>query len=177
MRWVPATARHIVRDSPTPALSPRWAERESAGNVPGLLPHTDVHALVDAGIPRRDEQGRITFPFNEVSPVPAAALVAGGDGVMLRIRLRPGASRNAVLGRSVLANGDEVVTAAVSAPPEDGKANASLIQLLAKIWRQPKTGVTIIGGATARNKLLHIAGPPAALMVKLGTWLDTLPVV
>jgi uncharacterized protein (TIGR00251 family) len=110
-----------------------------------------------------------------VNPVPAAALVAGVDGVTLRIRLRPGASRNAVLGRSVLANGDEVVTAAVSAPPEDGKANAALIHLLAKIWRQPKTGVTIIGGATARNKLLHIAGPPAALMTKLGTWLQTLP--
>jgi uncharacterized protein (TIGR00251 family) len=110
-------------------------------------------------------------------PVPAAALVACVDGVTLRIRLRPGASRNAVLGRSVLANGDAVVAAAVSAPPEGGKANAALIQLLAKSWRQPKTGLTIIGGATSRTKLLHIAGSPAALMASLGTWLDTLPAV
>jgi uncharacterized protein (TIGR00251 family) len=112
-----------------------------------------------------------------VSPVPAAALVARVDGVTLRIRLRPGASRNAVLGRSVLANGDAAVTAAVSAPPENGKANAALIQLLAKIWRQPKTALTIIAGATSRTKLLHIAGPPAALMAGLGAWLDTLSVV
>jgi hypothetical protein len=39
MRWVSAGyAAHLPRFSHlTPALSPRWAERESAGNVPHLL--------------------------------------------------------------------------------------------------------------------------------------------
>ncbi len=104
-------------------------------------------------------------------------LAAAEDGVTLRIRLRPGASRNAVLGRTVLADGAVVVLAAVSAPPEGGKANAALIQLLAKAWRLPKTSVSIAGGATARNKVLHVAGRTADLMTQLGAWLDTLPAV
>jgi uncharacterized protein len=111
-----------------------------------------------------------------VSPSPAEALVAGIDGVTLRVRLRPGASRNAVLGRSILANGDSVVLAAVSAPPEDGKANAALIQLLAKAWHLPKSRVSIIAGASARNKMLHIDGPPAALVAQLSAWFEGLPI-
>ena len=103
------------------------------------------------------------------------ALVAGGSGVTLRIRLRPGASRDAVLGRGTLAEGEAAVLAAVSAPPEDGKANAALIRLLAKAWRLPKTSITIAGGVTSRTKLLHISGPTETLMEQLGAWLDSLP--
>ena len=103
------------------------------------------------------------------------ALIAGNGGVTLRIRLRPGASRDAVLGRGVLAEGEHAVLAAVSAPPEDGKANAALIRLLAKVWHLPKTSITIAGGATSRTKLLHVAGPPEPLMAQLGAWLDSLP--
>jgi len=116
---------------------------------------------------------RIVRP--QVSPSPAAALAAVAEGVTLRIRLRPGASRNAVLGRSVLANGDAAILAAVSAPPEDGKANAALIQLLAKTWHLAKSRLSIVTGASARNKMLHIEGPPAALLAQLGAWVDSLP--
>ena len=97
------------------------------------------------------------------------------DGVTLRIRLRPGASRDAVLGRGSLADGDAVLLAAVSAPPEDGKANAALIRLLAKVWRLPKTSIAITNGATSRTKLLHVTGPAEALMAQLGAWLAALP--
>jgi uncharacterized protein YggU (UPF0235/DUF167 family) len=80
-----------------------------------------------------------------------------------------------VLGRSVLAEGETAVLAAVSAPPEDGKANTALIRLLAKAWRLPKTSITIASGATSRTKLLHVAGPGEALMAQLGAWFDSLP--
>jgi uncharacterized protein YggU (UPF0235/DUF167 family) len=99
------------------------------------------------------------------------------EGLDRAIRLRPGASRTAILGRSILADGAEIVIAAVSPPPEGGKANAALIALLAKLWRRPKTSLTIIVGATARNKVLHIAGPPETLMTELRCWLDELPLV
>jgi len=112
----------------------------------------------------------------QMNPSPAAALAAVAEGVTLRIRLRPGASRTAVLGRSVLANGDAAILAAVSAPPEDGKANAALIQLLAKLWHLPKSRVSIVTGASARNKMLHIEGPPAGLLAQLGAWIDSLPI-
>jgi len=110
-----------------------------------------------------------------VNPVSSSALVAGAAGVTLRVRLRPGGSRNAVLGRVVLANGDQAVLAAVTAPPEGGKANAALIQLLAKTWRLPKRDVILVAGGAARTKKLHVAGPPAALMARLGSWIDALP--
>jgi predicted transcriptional regulator len=45
-------------------MSLRAVSRAAGRDVKGV--HTDVHALVDAGILRRDEHGRITFPFDEV---------------------------------------------------------------------------------------------------------------
>ena len=103
------------------------------------------------------------------------ALVAAGDGVTLRVRLRPGASRDAVLGRGLLAEGEAAVLVAVSAPPEDGKANAALIRLLAKTWRLSKSSIAITGGATSRTKLLHIAGPAESLLAQRGAWFGALP--
>ena len=105
------------------------------------------------------------------------ALAETPDGVTLRVRLRPGASRNAVLGRATLADGESVVVAAVSAPPEGGKANAALIELLSKSWRLPKSRLSIVSGATARTKKLHVAGVPGELVPHLGSWLDALPEV
>jgi uncharacterized protein (TIGR00251 family) len=110
-------------------------------------------------------------------PALAAYRNAGVEGVTLAVRLRPGASRNAVVGRSIPADGDEIVIVAVSAPPEGGKANAALIALLAKLWRRPKTSVTIIVGEGARTKVLHVAGSPEKLIEDLRSWLDGLPLV
>lgn len=93
---------------------------------------------------------------------------------MVRVRVRPGASRTAVLGRTLLADGEAAVLAAVSAPPEDGKANAALIQLLSKLWRVPKSSIVVASGATARTKLLLVTGPPD-LAAQLGDWFDALP--
>ena len=106
-----------------------------------------------------------------------AAFVEAPDGVTLRVRLRPGASRNAVLGRSTLADGCSVLVAAVSAPPEGGKANAALLDLLGKAWRLPKSRLSIVSGTTARTKKLHVAGVPGELVRHLACWLEALPEV
>ena len=45
-------------------MSLRAVARLAGRDVKGV--HTDVHALIDAGFLRRDEQGRIAFPFDEV---------------------------------------------------------------------------------------------------------------
>ena len=95
-------------------------------------------------------------------------------GVRLRLRVKPGASRVAVLGRTILADGVEAVVVAVSAPPEDGKANAAVIALLAKSWRLPKSRIGVVAGATARTKLVEISGESAALMAAIGPWLAAL---
>ena len=102
------------------------------------------------------------------------ALTQVASGVRLRLRVKPGASRVAVLGRTILADGSEAVVVAVSAPPEDGKANAAVIALLTKSWRLPKSRIDIVAGAAARTKLVEITGESAVLMATIGPWLAVL---
>ena len=102
------------------------------------------------------------------------ALISVAAGVRLRLRVKPGASRVAVLGRTILADDAEAVVVAVSAPPEDGKANAAVIALLAKSWRIPKSRIEIVAGATARTKLVEISGESVALLAAIGPWVAAL---
>jgi uncharacterized protein (TIGR00251 family) len=46
----------------------------------------------------------------------------------------------------------------VHAPPEEGKANAELCSLLAKMLGLPKGAVRLGRGASSRNKILEIEG-------------------
>jgi uncharacterized protein YggU (UPF0235/DUF167 family) len=57
-----------------------------------------------------------------------------------------------------------VIKARVRAAPENGKANAALIELVAKLLRAPKSAVSIRSGETARIKQIFIAGAPAAYL-------------
>lgn len=85
-------------------------------------------------------------------------------GVRLFVRLTPKASRNAIQGIAPDAEGGAVLKVAVTAVPENGKANQALVKLLAKAWRLPKSTVSITAGATDRRKTLFIeSDDPAAL--------------
>lgn len=103
-----------------------------------------------------------------------AALQRVADGVRLRLRVKPGASREAVLGLSVLASGEGVVTVSLHAVAEGGKANAALAGLLAKTWRLPKSAVTLASGAAARTKLVHVAAEGEGL-ARILDWYAGLP--
>jgi len=46
--------------------------------------------------------------------------------------------------------------ASVHAPPQEGKANKALIELLADYFSVPKSSVRIIRGQTGRKKLIEI---------------------
>lgn len=56
-----------------------------------------------------------------------------------------------------------VLKLSVTAPPEGGKANAAMIELLAKSWHLPKNAFTIVGGATHRLKRVAVRGSAAQL--------------
>lgn len=60
----------------------------------------------------------------------------------------------------------------VTAAPEDGKANAALYKLLAKVWKLPSSRLSLIGGATSRHKQLLIQGGDAELKTGLDLWLE-----
>ena len=95
----------------------------------------------------------------------ALPLESSARGVRLFVRLTPKASRNAIQGIAAEADGGCVLKVAVTAVPENGKANQALVKLLAKAWKLPKSAVSITAGATDRRKTLLIeSDDPAALL-------------
>jgi hypothetical protein len=60
---------------------------------------------------------------------------------------------------------------AVTAPPAENQANDALLRLLAKEWRLPRSSLSIAAGTKSRNKVVHIAGDPMALMPRLNALL------
>ena len=93
------------------------------------------------------------------------------EGVRVHIRLQPRARRECIEGLVTEADGRVAFKAAVTAPPEDGKANAALIALLGKSWRLPKSAIEIVGGASDRRKTLLLRGDPASLQATLSAFL------
>ncbi|MEX0758542.1 MAG: DUF167 domain-containing protein [Tistlia sp.] len=87
----------------------------------------------------------------------------------LDLRVQPGA-RAAGLGRlETRDDGRTRLKVKVTAPPEDGKANAAVIALLARALRLPKRDLVLLRGETARDKTLRIEGDPATLAERLGS--------
>lgn len=74
---------------------------------------------------------------------------------MARIELTvsPGAARSELVGR----HGDGW-RARVGAPPERGRANRALVELLAEALGVPRDRVTVVAGQTGRRKVVEVAG-------------------
>ncbi len=90
----------------------------------------------------------------------------GPSGVTVDLRVQPRARRAA------LEVADGSLKATVTAPPEDGKANAAVIALLAEQWRLPKSSFDVIKGQTARAKTVRVAGEPAVIVERVTQWLQ-----
>ena len=84
-------------------------------------------------------------------------------GVTVALSVQPRARRTAIAGIAPAAGGNFVLRVSVTAPPEDGKANAAVIALLAKAWHRPKRAITVIRGAASRQKSIRVEGDPRAL--------------
>lgn len=82
----------------------------------------------------------------------------------LHVRLQPRASRSEVVGE----RGGAVVIR-VTAPPVDGRANAALCALLAERAGVPRRAVTVVRGASSRDKVVLVEGiDSATLRAQLG---------
>lgn len=92
-------------------------------------------------------------------PVPWRT-VAGG--LMVRVRLTPKSSSDAVEGLCDTADGP-ALKARVRAIPADGKANEALVRLMADVLGVARTRVSLASGATSRIKSVVVAGPVADL--------------
>ncbi len=82
-------------------------------------------------------------------------------GVILRVWVSPRASKNMV-GAPL----EDRLPVRLTAPPVDSKANKSLIALLSKKLKIPKSSVRITSGEKSRNKTLKLSGISKKEVVK-----------
>jgi uncharacterized protein (TIGR00251 family) len=75
------------------------------------------------------------------------------EGCLLAVRAQPGARKVGVIGEQAGA-----LKIAVTAPPEDGRANQALTELLRGWLGLKRSQVELAGGATNRNKQFLIRG-------------------
>ena len=88
---------------------------------------------------------------------------AHAEGAVLPVRAQPGARKNAVIGEHAGA-----LKIAVTAPPEDGRANDALTELLREWLGLKRSQVELAAGRTNRNKQFLIRGlSPAEVATRL----------
>ena len=90
-------------------------------------------------------------------------LTATKGGILLGIRVSPGAKRSSVEGPY----GESALKLKVAAPPADGKANAEAERFLAECFGIPHSDVAVVRGASSRDKVVLIRGVGQAEARKL----------
>lgn len=89
-------------------------------------------------------------PKPEFPPADAIRALVDGEG-RLAVRVTPGAR---VQGLEIV---DGRLVAKVRVPPEDGKANAAVLALIAQALGIATSRLRLLRGATSREKLVGIA--------------------
>ena len=75
--------------------------------------------------------------------------------MIINVKVIPKSSQNKVLGFE-----GEVLKVRCTAVPKKGKANDSVIKLLSKHFKVPKSSITLIKGKTSSLKIFEILDPP-----------------
>ena len=81
-------------------------------------------------------------------------LTLAKDGILLYLRVSPGAKRTSVDGPY----GACALKLKVASPPVDGKASAEIESFLAGLIGIPSSDVAVIRGATGRDKVVLVRG-------------------
>lgn len=86
------------------------------------------------------------------------------NGVILPVRATPSAKHNAIGGIH-----DGMLKISVTAPADDGRANAAIVKLLAKALKISKSRVQLLSGATQRQKKFLLEDVELATVASLAT--------
>ena len=88
-------------------------------------------------------------PHPELSP--------GEGGAVLAVHVQPGAGRTEVVGRY-----GDTLKLRVAAPPTGNRANDAVVELVAKEFDLSRADVSVISGASSRQKRLRLSGVDVA---------------
>ena len=83
----------------------------------------------------------------------SVAITPHPEGCLLAVRAQPGARKAGVQGEH-----GGALKVAVTAPPQDGRANQAITDLLRHWLGLKRSQVELVSGATNRNKLFLIRG-------------------
>jgi uncharacterized protein (TIGR00251 family) len=75
------------------------------------------------------------------------------QGCVVSVRAQPGARRNAIVGEQAGA-----LKVAVTAPPDKGRANDAIIEVLAEALGLKRSQVELVAGQTSRAKKVLLRG-------------------
>ena len=76
------------------------------------------------------------------------------DGFLeLRVKIVPNSSRTKIVGTL-----GDALKIKIAQPPESGKANAAIIELLSSVLQIPQASITLTAGHTQPHKTLHLHG-------------------
>ncbi len=84
------------------------------------------------------------------------------EGTRLRLRVKPGGTRNAVIGP----HGGALKVSVVAAP-EKGKANRAVVELLARALSVPLASIEILSGEASSDKTVLVRLAPGEIAARL----------
>lgn len=88
-------------------------------------------------------------------------------GLLLMVRVTPKASKSAIAGVAMAADGRAALAVRIAAPPVEGAANTALLAFIGKQMGVPKSTLTVAAGETSRLKTIQILGDPTDLAARL----------
>lgn len=74
----------------------------------------------------------------------------------ISVKVIPNAKQNEVVDDAFDLLGARILKVKVNQPPEDGRANKAVIEILADYFKVKKSAIVIITGETSRNKIIEI---------------------
>ena len=81
------------------------------------------------------------------------AVTEHAEGLVLPVRAQPGARRNGVQGEQ-----GGALKVAVTAPPQDGRANDALAEVLRTALGLKRSQLDLVGGLTSRDERFRVRG-------------------
>ena len=120
-------------------MAKKRSEKSTSTGSSGIEINTNTSGDLDAKVTN------ITNVNGLIAPHPR--------GVVLLVRAQPGARRNTIQGEYRGA-----LKIAVAVPPEDGRANLALIELLHEALHLRRSQISLLSGHTGRDKRFLIEG-------------------